>query len=190
MRKLIFFMHTSLDGFVAGTKGEMNWIKFDDALFDFVDTMTAKADTALYGRVTFDMMQNYWPTAADQPNASKHTRNHSAWYSKVPKIVLSRTLSEKGLVNTTVISDHLAENINKIKKQTGKNILIFGSPAASHSLLSLGLIDAFWLFVNPILLGKGMPLFKGITDTTQLKLVETKIFPCEVIALHYEKSSN
>ena len=179
-------MHTSLDGFVAGLNGEMNWINVNEEMFDFVATMTDKADAALYGRVTYEMMQSYWPTAGEEPDASKHDKEHSAWYNKVSKIVLSKTMNEKGLVNTTVISDHLADNINKIKKQEGKNILIFGSPRASHSLLSLGLIDEFWLFVNPVLLGQGMPLFKGIKETTQLKLIETKTFSCGVIALHYE----
>lgn len=190
MRNLIFFMHTSLDGFVAGLKGEMNWIKVDDEIFDFVATMTANADTALYGRVTYEIMQSYWPTAGENPNASKHDKEHSAWYNKVSKIVLSKTMSEKGLENTTVISDHLAENINKIKKQDGKNMLIFGSPSASHSLLSHGLIDEFWLFVNPVLLGQGVPLFKGVTEMTKLKLIETKTFSCGVIALHYETERN
>src|SRR5260221_2028990 len=143
MRNLIFFMHTSLDGFVAGPNGEMDWIKLDEAMFDFVATMTNQSDTALYGRVTYEMMQGYWPTAGDEPNASKHDKEHSAWYNKVSKIVLSKTISEKGLDNTIVISDQLADNINKIKKQDGKNILIFGSPGASHSLMSLGLIDEF-----------------------------------------------
>jgi len=188
MRNLIFFMHTSLDGFVAGLNGEMNWINVDNEMFDFVATMTDKANTALYGRVTYEMMQSYWPTAGEHPNASKHDREHSAWYNKVSKIVLSKTISEKGLDNTTVISDQLADNINKIKKQGGKNILIFGSPRASQSLLNQGLIDEFWLFVNPIILGHGMPLFKDITGTTKLKLVESKTFSCGVIALHYEKS--
>ena len=190
MRKLIFFMHTSLDGFVAGLHGEMNWISLDDALFDFIATMTDKADTALYGRVTYEMMQSYWPNAGEQPNASKHDKEHSAWYNKVSKVVLSKTMSEKGLINTKVIGDHLADNISKIKKQEGKNILIFGSPAASYSLLSLGLIDEFWLFVNPILLGQGIPLFKGASQTTKLKLIETKTFSCGVIALHYETNRN
>lgn len=192
MRKLIFFMHTSLDGFVAGLKGELNWAKIDDEMFDFVATMTDKADTALYGRITYEMMQNYWPEAGKQPNASKHDIEHSAWYNKVAKVVLSKTMSEKGLDNTTIISDHLADNINKIKNQSGslsggKNILIFGSPSASHSLLSEGLIDEFWLFVNPVLLGEGIPLFKGVTETTKLNLMETKTFSCGVIALHYSK---
>ena len=188
MRNLIFFMHTSLDGFVAGLKGEMNWIKVDDEMFDFVATMTDTADTALYGRVTYEMMQSYWPKAGEQPNATKHDKEHSAWYNKVSKVVLSKTISEKGLDNTTIISGQLTDNINKIKKQDGKNILIFGSPGASQSLLNEGLIDEFWLFVNPIILGQGMPLFKDITGTTKLKLVDSKTFACGVIALHYEKS--
>jgi len=183
-------MHTSLDGFVAGLNGEMDWINVDDAIFDFVATMTDKADAALYGRVTYEMMQSYWPTAGEEPNASKHDKEHSAWYNKVSKIVLSKTMSEKGLDNTIVISDQLAENINKIKKREGKNILIFGSPTASHSLMRHGLIDEFWLFVNPILLGQGIPLFKDVTETTKLKLIETKTFSCGVIALHYETKRN
>ena len=105
MRNLIFFMHTSLDGFVSGLKGELNWANIDDELFDFVATMTDTADTALYGRVTYEMMQSYWPKAGEQPNATKHDKEHSAWYNKVSKIVLSKTISEKGLDNTTVISD-------------------------------------------------------------------------------------
>ena len=187
MRKLIFFMHTSLDGFVAGLNGEMDWIKVDDAMFDFVGTMTDQADTALYGRVTYQMMENYWPTAGEKPNASKHDKEHSAWYNKVSKIVLSKTISEKGLDNTIVISDQLADNINNIKKQDGKNILIFGSPSASNSLLKKGLVDEFWIFVNPILLGQGIPLFKDISESVKLSLIETKTFDSGVIALHYTK---
>jgi dihydrofolate reductase len=188
MRNLIFFMHTSLDGFVAGPNGEMNWINLDEGLFDFVATMTDQADTALYGRVTYEMMQSYWPTAGEQPNASKHDKEHSNWYNNVSKVVLSKTIQEAGLHNIKVIGDRLSDNINKLKQQGGKNILIFGSPGASQSLLNQGLIDEFWLFVNPIILGRGMPLFKDITGTIKLKLVESKTFACGVIALHYERS--
>jgi dihydrofolate reductase len=181
-------MHTSLDGFVAGLNGEMDWIKLDEGLFDFVATMTEQADTALYGRVTYEMMQSYWPKAGEKPNATKHDREHSAWYNKVSKVVLSKTIQEAGLHNTKVIGEQLSDNINKVKQQEGKNIIIFGSPGASQSLLNEGLVDEFWLFVNPIILGKGMPLFKDITGTTKLKLVESKNFACGVIALHYEKA--
>jgi dihydrofolate reductase len=96
-------------------------------------------------------------------------------------------MSGEGLENTSVISDHLAENINQTKNLEGKNILIFGSPRASHSLLNAGLVDEFWLFMNPILLGEGIPLFKNVPEITKLNLVETKTFACGVVAMHYAK---
>ena len=188
MRNLIFFMHTSVDGFVAGPNGEMDWINVDNEMFDFVATMTDQADAALYGRVTYEMMQNYWPKAGEQPNATKHDIEHSNWYNKVSKIVLSKTINETGLHNTEIIGDQLSNHITRLKQQEGKNILIFGSPGASQSLLNEGLIDEFWLFVNPVILGEGKPLFQNILGTTKLKLVESKPFGCGVIALHYGKS--
>lgn len=187
MRNLVYFMHSSLDGFVAGSNGEMNWITVDDEIFDFVTTMTDQVDTALYGRVTYQMMEAYWPTAGEQPNASRHDKEHSIWYKNVSKVVLSKTINETGLLNTKVISDNLSENINKLKQQSGKNILIFGSPGASHSLLNAGLVDAFWIFVNPILLGQGIPLFKNISELIKLTLLDTKTFTSGVVALHYRK---
>jgi dihydrofolate reductase len=187
MRKLLFFMHTSLDGFVAGPNGEMDWIKVDDAIFDFVGTMTDQADTALYGRVTYQMMESYWPTAGEKPDASKHDIEHSGWYNKVTKVVLSKTMKETGQNNTKVISENISDNINKLKQQDGKNILIFGSPSASNSLLNEGLIDELWIFVNPILLGQGIPLFKDISKRVILSLIESKTFDIGVIALHYIK---
>jgi dihydrofolate reductase len=190
MKKLIFFMHTSLDGFVASLKGELNWVKIDEELFDFVATMTAQADTALYGRVTYEMMQSYWPEAGKKPNASKHDKEHSLWYNKVSKVVLSTTMSEEGLENTTVIGDQVELKINQVKNRGGSNILIFGSPGASHSLLNLGLIDEFWLFVNPVLLGQGIPLFKGMKETIKLNLLESKTYTSGVIALHYQANRN
>lgn len=187
MRNLVYFMHASLDGFVAGTKGELNWASVDDEIFDFVSTLTDQADTALYGRVTYQMMEDYWPTAAEKPNASKHDKEHSIWYKNVSKVVLSKTMNETGLKNTKVISDNLLENITKLKQQSGKNILIFGSPQASHSLLNIGLIDEYWIFVNPILLGEGIPLFKHVPRKIKLKLIESKTFTSGVVALHYRK---
>jgi dihydrofolate reductase len=189
MRKLIFFMHASLDGFVAGLKGELDWIKVDEEIFDFVGTMTDQADAALYGRVTYQMMENYWPTAGEKPDASKHDIEHSRWYNNVPKIVLSTTLKENGLKNTKVISQNISDHINKLKHQDGKNILIFGSPSASKSLLNEGLVDEFWIFVNPILFGKGIPLFKDISEIVKLSLIESRTFKSGVIALHYSKLS-
>jgi dihydrofolate reductase len=178
-------MHISLDGFVAGPNGEMDWIKVDDEIFDFVGKRINRSDTALYGRVTYEMMENYWPTAGDQPNASKHDIEHSKWYSKAKKIVLSKTMTEAGLTNTTVISNHLSDRINEIKQQEGEDILLFGSPAATHSLIQQGLIDGYWLFVNPVILGQGIPLFTDIKDKIQLKLLSTRPFTCGVTELNY-----
>src|ERR1041384_7307545 len=107
MRKIISFMHISLDGFVAGPNGEMDWIKVDQEIFDHVGKRVSEGDTALYGRVTFEMMESYWPTAADQPNASKHDIEHSKWYKHAKKIVLSKTMKEENLINTQVISNNL-----------------------------------------------------------------------------------
>ncbi len=178
-------MHISLDGFVAGPNGEMDWIKIDQEIFDCVGKRIGEGDTALYGRVTYEMMENYWPTAGDKPTASKHDIEHSKWYSKVRKVVLSKTIHDSGLTNTKVISDNLSERINEIKKQSGNDILLFGSPTATHSLMQQNLIDGYWLFVNPIILGQGIPLFVDIKDKVKLKLLTTRQFTCGVTELNY-----
>ncbi len=104
-------------------------------------------------------MDSYWPTAADQPNATKHDIEHSKWYNKVEKVVLSKTMDGIRKNKTTFISDNISVEIQKLKKQTGKNIIIFGSPTAVHSLMENNFIDEYWLFINPIILGQGIPLF-------------------------------
>lgn len=178
-------MHVSLDGFVAGPGGEMDWIKLDDEMFDLVGGFTNDADTALYGRVTWEMMDNYWPTAADKPNATKHDIEHSQWYNKVDKLVLSKTMRGKKTDKIKFISDNVFSEINSFKQAPGKNVMIFGSPTAAHSLMEYNLIDEYWLFINPILLGQGIPLFANIKTRINLKPLETKVFHCGVTALHY-----
>lgn len=178
-------MHISLDGFVAGPNGEMDWINVDEEIFDYVGTRISESNTALYGRVTYQMMENYWPTAGDMPTATKHDIEHSKWYNKVQKIVLSKTLKEAGLANTEIISDNLSASINKIKQEAGEEILVFGSPTATHSLIQQNLIDGYWLFVNPIILGRGIPLFVDIKDKINLKLLTTRQFSCGVTELNY-----
>jgi dihydrofolate reductase len=189
MRKIISFMHISLDGFVAGPKGEMNWIKVDEEIFDYVGQRISASDTALYGRVTYEMMESYWPTAGDEPTASKHDIDHSKWYKKAHKVVLSKTMKDEGLTNTTIISDNLTESINELRKQEGEEILLFGSPMATHALIQLNLIDGYWLFVNPIVLGQGIPLFVDIKDKIKLKLLNTRQFTCGVTELNYTVDS-
>ena len=186
MRKIISFMHISLDGFVAGPNGEMDWIKVDEEIFDFVGKRISEGDTALYGRVTYQMMEDYWPTAGDKPAATMHDIEHSRWYNKVHKVILSTTMKEAGLIHTKIIGDNLLNSINEIKQRAGKDILLFGSPTATHSLIQLNLIDGYWLFVNPIILGQGIPLFVDIKDKIKLKLLTTRQFTCGVTELNYK----
>jgi dihydrofolate reductase len=193
MRKIVSFVHVSLDGFVASTaKGpaSLGWISISTDLFEYVGQRIQQTDTALYGRTTFEMMESYWPTAADQPDASPHDHEHSRWYKSARKVVLSKTLSEKSHVNTQIISSNLSDEINKLKHSSGSEILMFGSPSATHALMAENLIDEYWLFVNPILLGQGIPLFKNIKDKTALMLVNSKIFPSGVVCLQYEMKRN
>lgn len=186
MKNLISFMHISLDGFVAGPNGELNWAKVDEELFDYVGRRISKSHTALYGRKTYQMMECYWPTAGDKPTATKHDIEHSKWYNNVHKVVLSKSMKGADLVNTEIISDNLSDRINEIKQQAGEDILLFGSPTATHSLIKQNLIDGYWLFVNPIILGQGIPLFVDIRDKIKLKLLPTtRQFACGVTELNY-----
>lgn len=190
-------MHISLDGFVAGPKGELNWVKVDEEIFDYVGVRISQGDTAMYGRVTYQMMEKYWPTAGDKPAATKHEIEHSKWYKKAHKIVLSRTMKETGpmpigLSETEIISDNLPDRINEIKHSSpasggngSEEILLFGSPSATHSLIQMDLIDGYWLFVNPIILGRGIPLFTDIQDKIKLILLNTRPFTCGVTELNY-----
>jgi len=186
MRKLVLFMHTSLDGFTTDSKGKMDWINVDEEMFDYAGLRTRESDTALYGRGTYQIMESYWPTAADNPNATKHDLEHSAWYNHVQKIVVSKTLKDSDLKNAKVISENLAVEIRKLKEGTGKEIIMFGSPTLAHTLTEENLIDDYWLFVNPILLGEGLPLFNSLKHTINLKLLANETFTSGVVCLHYE----
>jgi dihydrofolate reductase len=187
MKKVVQFMHVSLDGFVAGPKGEMDWIIVNEDPFEYSNERINQSDIALYGRVTWQMMDYYWPTAPDKPNASAHDIEHGNWYKKVDKIVLSKTMKSDPAKKIQVVGSNLVKEINEIKSRPGKEIVIFGSPSAGHALAQLGLVDEYWLFINPVLLGQGMPMFKGLKDLTKLKLLKTHEFKSGVVALNYER---
>jgi len=178
-------MHISLDGFVAGPNGEMNWIKVDQQLFDHVGKRIGGGDTALYGRKTYEMMEGYWPNAGKEPGASKHDIEHSQWYNGVRKLVLSNTLKGAELINTEVLNDNLEVRLKEIRNGDGPDILLFGSPTATHSLMDLELIDGYWLFVNPVVLGEGIALFKNGLKQQDLQLVSTERFDSGVVELNY-----
>jgi dihydrofolate reductase len=101
---------------------------------------------------------------------------------------LSKSMKGQQLPNTIIISDDIEHRIKALKQQAGKEIIMFGSPGATHTLTQLGLIDEFWVFVNPILIGKGTPLFKDVPQVTKLELLKSKAFECGVVCLHYKKA--
>ncbi len=186
MRKLIWLMHVSLDGYVAGPKGEIDWIHLDDELFEDVHHLVSSADTALFGRVTYQLMEGYWPTAAAKPKATKHDIEHSNWLNPAPKIVFSRTLKKADWKNTRIVKDNVAEEVANLKKQPGKNLILFASPSLASTFMNLDLIDEYWFNVNPILLGRGKSLFRDINDMHKLKLMGSKTYKTGAVQVHYE----
>ena len=116
-------MHVSLDGFTTDSKGGMDWINVDEEMFNYAGERTKASNTALYGRKTYQMMEDYWPTAADQPNPTKHDIEHSMWYKSVTKVIVSKTMRDAGSANTIIISEDLPGEIRKRKNGTGKRSL-------------------------------------------------------------------
>jgi dihydrofolate reductase len=186
MRKVIAFMHVSLDGFTTGPNGELEWAIVDEELNPYVDKLFRNVDTALYGRVTYQLMESYWPTVLTDPNAPPRDLSHARWVDNVSKIVFSRTLSHAEWKNTRLIKDQIAEEIESLKRQPGLDLMIFGSPSLTHTFMHLGLIDEYRIFLNPIVLGGGIPLFQGFSDWTKLKLLEATTFQAGVVGLHYQ----
>ncbi len=186
MRKLVLFMHLSLDGFAAGPHGELDWVSYDEELEKHAEDIVSTVGSPLYGRVTYQMMEGYWPTVLQDTAATKHDLDHARWVEDVEKIVFSETLEKVEWNNTRLIKDNIAEEVLKLKQQPGKDLVIFGSPGLARSLMQLGLIDAYRLTINPVILGSGIPLFADVEDKINLKLVNSRTFRSGVVALHYE----
>ena len=186
MRKVVLLMHISLDGMVSGPNGEMDWIKVDDEIFSYVAQVTAEADTNLFGRATYQMMEGYWPTAGEQPGASQHDIDHARWYNAAQKIVFTNSLASEGSRGTRMVSGNVADEIARLKQQPGKNMVVIGSPTFATGLMDLGLVDEYWLNVNPVVLGEGKSLFANLRNKIPLKLVSTKVFNSGVVGLRYE----
>jgi len=187
MRKLILVVHISLDGFVAGLKGELDGFEAGEENLQFVCSLTEKADTALFGRISYQLLNSYWPTAKDRLGATKAEIAYSNWYNNAHKVVLSKTIMQTGIHNTTIISGDISAEITKLKAQPGKDILIFGSPGVAQLLMQLDLVDGYWIFINPVIFGQGIPLFKGPTPKTNLTHLSTQQFSNGEIALYYSK---
>jgi dihydrofolate reductase len=185
MRNLVAFMHMSLDGFAAGPNGELDWVAYDEELQKYAAGIVDSVGTALYGRVTYQMME-YWRTVPGNPDATEHERNHAAWIEAIPKVVVSTTLDGVDWHNTTVIADNLVEEINQLKQQPGKDIVIFGSPSLTQTLAQLGLVDEYQLTVSPVLLGTGVQFFAPLTAKQPLQLLSSTVLASGALGLHYK----
>jgi dihydrofolate reductase len=186
MRKVLLSNLVTLDGFFAGPKGELDWHIVDEEFNQYAIDLLSKVDALLFGRVTYQLMADYWPAAATNPSTPKSDVEIADKMNNLPKIVFSKTLKEVKWNNSRLVKDNIAEEISKMKQQPGKDMVIFGSGSIVSTLMQHGLIDEYRIIVNPIVLGKGNPLFKGIKDKHNLKLLKTKVLGSGVVILYYE----
>jgi len=185
MRKLVLFMHVSLDGFAADPNRGLDFLSYDKELEQYAEELVKTVGSPVYGRITYQLMESYWPTVLKKPNASWHALEHARWVENVPKIVFSKTLTEVTWNNTRLIKDNIVEEVNKLKEQPGKDLAIFGSPGLASTFMNLGLIDEYKLTVHPIILGNGISAFTNNSRKNTLKLLESKTLKSGVITLHY-----
>ncbi|QJC51705.1 dihydrofolate reductase [Paenibacillus albicereus] len=188
MRKLVLFLHASLDGFVEGPGGEMDigWVSYDADLEKHAKEILSTADTVLWGRGTYQMMHGYWPSVPSDPSASEHEREHAAWIERTSKIVFSTTLDKVEWNHSRLVKENVKDEILNLKQQSGKDMVILGSPRFAHCVMGLDLIDEIKLTFSPVLIGSGLPLFRGLQKKTGLRLIENKTFDSGAIGLHYE----
>ena len=182
MRKVIFFMLTSLDGYFEGPDRDISWHNVDEEFNDFAIRQTGEFGALLFGRVTYELMASYWPTEA----AKRDDPIVAGLMNGLPKIVFSKTLEKVDWENTRLVKDNFAQAISKLKQAAGKDIAIFGSSDLTVTLMEHGLVDEYRIMVNPVLLGNGKPLFKGIRNKINLKLIKTKAFKSGNVLLYYE----
>ena len=178
MRKLKAWNMLSLDGFFEGpSKGEIEWFVFDDELEKFILDTQLNAGTLLFGRVTYEMMAEYWPSA-DGAIAD--------FMNSVPKVVFSRTLDKTDWNNATLVKDNAVAEVQKLKEQPGNDIFVFGSADFSQTLMQNGLIDEYHFGINPVVIGKGVPWFKGGYDTMGMELFDSKTLKSGLVLLFYK----
>lgn len=185
MRKVIMTMWVTLDGFVAGPNGEMNWIGEidDEANGPYQDDFVSAADTLLLGRVTYESFAGSWPNMSNAPDAPEGLKAYARKLNEMRKIVFSKSLESAEWNNSTLSREITPAEIMQLKQEPGRNIIIYGSASLVQALASLNLIDQYQLLLYPIALGKGKPLFN---DHTKLKLVNTITRPSGIIELHYQ----
>ena len=181
MRKLIAAINMTLDGFCDHTA-----VIADDEILQHYNDLFRNADTILYGRITYQLMESYWPSVVKNPTGNKPTDEFAVLIDNISKIVFSHTLKNVDWKNVKLAREGIKEEVSELKQQAGKNILA-GSRSLILALLNLNLIDEFQLCVHPIILGNGLtPLLKRINNRINLKLLRTKSFSCGAVTLYYE----
>jgi len=182
MRNIIAAMNMTLDGFCDHTTTIAN-----EDIHEHYNELLKSADTLIYGRTTYQLMENYWPTVVQEPTGNKPIDEFAVLIDNIQKIVYSRTLKRVDWKNSTLKNEIIKKEILGLKQEKGKNIIV-GSPSLIVAFTQLGLIDEYQLNVNPIIIGKGLRLFKNIKDRVDLKLLKTKIFDCGAVVLYYTVS--
>jgi len=188
MRKVVVFLHASLDGIVEGPNGVMDiqWIAYDDDLAKHSEEVLSTVDTVLWGRGTYLGMQQYWTSVPSNPSASQHEIEHAKWIDATSKVVFSTTLEKAEWNNSRLVKGDVEEEIVKLKQQPGKDMIVLGSPRFAHYLMQLGLVDEYKISISPVILGSGLPLFKDIKEKIDLKLTQNKTFDSGVLSLVYQ----
>jgi dihydrofolate reductase len=182
MRKILFFMLTSLDGYFEGPDHDINWHNVDAEFNEFAIEQLNSVDTLLFGRVTYEMMASFWPT----PFAIETDPIVAGKMNSTPKIVFSKTLANAEWQNSRLVKTDFAGEISRLKQLPGKDLIIFGSSDLAVTFLQASLLDEIRVLVNPVVLGDGKSLFKGINDKLNLKLLKTRVFRNGNVLLYYQ----
>jgi dihydrofolate reductase len=179
LRKIIVQEMVSVDGFFAGPAGEIDWFVWDDTLRDLSIATLNEVDMLLFGRVTYEMMAAYWPGATGDDPAIVRAMN------TLPKMVFSRSLERADWNNTRVVREVIPAEIVTMKQEPGKDMAVYGSGILVSALARAGLIDEYRLIVNPVVLGRGKPLFQGFAERLSLVLLQATPLGSGNVLLRY-----
>ena len=182
MGKLSVFNFISLNGFYKGLNEDISWHRHGAEESDFASDGAKSQGILLFGRVTYEMMVSFWPT----PDAIKNIPEVAEGMNKAKKIVFSTTLEKPEWNNTQLIKGNLIEEIKKLKLIQDENMTILGSGSIVRQCADQGLIDDYQIMIDPVAIGEGTPLFKGISNKLDLKLISTKTFKSGVVLLNYK----
>jgi dihydrofolate reductase len=185
MKKLKLQVQVSVDGFIAGPSGEMDWVTFDwdDELKGYVGALTATVDTIVLGRRLAEGFIPHWAAVAADPEHLEAASGRQ--FTDLRKVVFTQTLEASAWPNTTLAKGDLTEEITRLKGEAGGDLIAYGGAVFVASLIARGLIDEFHLFVNPVALGSGMPIFSALNGPQGLALETARAFPCGVALLRY-----